>query len=108
MKLISMSVFVMILTASNAFADKDTAITFCNSEIKDNFHSSVAIKFPTPIVTENDNFYFVHYKGNQKLITGDGSTRVDARCTIHKSSYTITYLNVAGKDRTKPYDSSAL
>ncbi len=99
---------MLIFTASYALADKETAITFCNSEIKDNFHSSVTIQFPAPIVKENDDFYFVHYRGSQQLLTGNGNTRVDARCTIHKSSYTITYINVAGKDKTKPYDRSAL
>jgi len=108
MKLIIATAIVIAITTTNAYANKDMAITFCNSEIKDNFHSSVKIQFPAPIVTENDAFYFVHYKEAHKLITGNGNTQVDARCTIHKSSYTITYINIAGKDKTKPYDRSAL
>ena len=100
--------FVLLISATPTFANEKEAIETCNGEIKNNFHKSVKIEFPKPIVSENNSFYFIHYKGDRKLITGNGTTRVDVRCTINKSTNIITFLNVAGKDRTKPYDSSAI
>lgn len=100
--------FVIFISATSAFANEKEAIEACNNEIMNNFHKSVKIEFPTPAVYENDNFYFVHYKGDRKLIIGNRGTRIDVRCTINKFTNIITLLNIAGKDRTKPYDPSAI
>jgi len=85
-------------------AKKQMAIDFCNADVKDNFHESVEIEFPTPLTYENDNFYFVHYKDGKEVITGGGTTKVDIRCTINKNTYIITLMNINGNDKTKPYD----
>jgi len=94
--------FSLTLSATFSFANSKMAVNFCNAEIKNHFHDSVKIQFPEPLIFENDNAYFIHYKDKHKLITGDGANRVDVRCTILKSSYEIILLTIAGIDKLKP------
>lgn len=85
-------------TTSNITDEEKQAIQFCNMEIRQHFDSSVNIQFPTPIISKNNNAYFVHYKNDKKLSTGD-STKVDARCTVWKGTYEVTGLTIAGKTK---------
>lgn len=90
---------IILVVSTSVSANEATAVTACNDAIKDNFHSSVQIEFPNPIIKANANAYFVHYKDGSKLITGGGTNRVDARCTVWKDSNEVVGLTVAGKSK---------
>lgn len=99
MKKLILAVFVIFIASTSALANEDMAITACNNAITENFHSSVEIEFPKPIIRANKNAYFVHYKDSSRLITGGGTNRVDARCTVWKGSYEVVGLTIAGKSK---------
>jgi len=104
-------IFVFILMfcfCSTAFSNNNDYIDKCKDDLTSNFHKSVDIDFPNPLVYDNDEFMFVHYKDDYKITTGDGNIFFDVRCTIHKKTKIITFMNINGKDKTKPYDYDSL
>lgn len=71
------------------------AIEQCNKEILNNFHESVNVEFPEPIIIEAPDGYGVHYRDGHELTTA-GVNKVEARCTYLKNGK-ISWLELAGK-----------
>ena len=80
---------------SAASSTKEGAIKICKAEIDARFDPSVTVRFPEPLVTENQDAFIIRYMHGQKLYTGE-NTRVNAVCTIFKDG-SYTWINVAGK-----------